>query len=85
MESAIDIVINIERTADGKRKITNISEVVGIKDGEIILKPIFEFIQHGITSTGEVDGEFVLNKNKPKVLDKINSRGITDINDIFKK
>ena len=43
MENAIDIVVNIERMADGKRKITNISEVVGIKNDDIILKTIFEF------------------------------------------
>ena len=82
--SAIDVVINIERTTDGKRKITNISEVVGLNNGEIVLRPIFEFIQKGITSNGEVDGEFVLRKGKPKVLNKITSRGIKDIDDIFK-
>ena len=85
IENAIDLVVNVERMSDGKRKITNISEVIGIKDGEILLEPIFEFIQHGLTSKGEVDGEFVLIKRKPKVYDKLLSKGIDSLEDIFKK
>lgn len=83
MENAIDIVVNIERMADGKRKITNISEVVGIKNDDIILKTIFEFKQKGITVNGEVDGEFTLINRIPEVYKKIVSRGIKDIDDIF--
>ena len=83
MENAIDIVVNIERMADGKRKITNISEVVGIKNDDIILKTIFEFKQKGLTPTGEVDGEFTLINRVPDVYKKIVSRGIKDIDDIF--
>ena len=62
IENAIDLVVNIERMADGKRKITNISEVIGIEDGDIKLKSIFEFKQHGLTKNMEVDGEFNLIK-----------------------
>ena len=83
--SAIDLVINIERTTDGKRKVTNISEVTGIKNGEIVTKPIFEFIQHGVTKNGEVNGEFKLIERKPDVLKKITSRGITELDDMFSK
>lgn len=81
--NAIDIVVNIERMADGKRKVTNISEVVGIKNGEIVLSTIFEFNQLGITENGEVDGEFNLIRKKPNVYTKITSRGIDEVNDIF--
>lgn len=83
IENAIDIVVNIERMSDGKRKITNISEVVGIVNDEIKLEPIFEFIQHGLTDNGEVNGEFKLYKRKPKVYNKIIAHGIKDIEDIF--
>lgn len=82
--SAIDIVVNIERMNDGKRKITSISEVDGLKDDDIILKEIFTFNQKGLTESGEVDGEFVLHKDKFKVLNKLLTRGITDLDDIFK-
>lgn len=83
IENAIDIVVNIERMSDGKRKITNISEVVGMVNDEIKLEPIFVFKQHGLTDKGEVDGEFTLIKRKPKVYNKIISHGIKDVDDIF--
>ena len=83
IENAIDIVINVSRLSDGKRKITSISEVVGISDGEIVLNEIFSFKQQGITSDGEVIGEFVLNEATPKIYDRLKSRGITNLTDIF--
>ncbi|HPE15242.1 MAG TPA: CpaF family protein [Bacilli bacterium] len=85
IEKAIDIVINIERLSDGKRKVTNISEVVGFKEDQIKLKEIFAFNQKGLTSAGEVDGAFVLYKYIPKVYAKIKSKGITSIDDIFEE
>lgn len=83
IENAIDIVVNIERMSDGKRKVTNISEVVGLVNDEIKLEPIFEFIQHGLTDNGEVNGEFKLYKRRPKVYNKIVAHGIKDVEDIF--
>ena len=83
IEKAIDIVINIERLSDGKRKVTSICEVVGINNGDIELKEIFAFNQKGLTSSGEVDGAFVLYKYVPKVYTKIKSKGITNVDDIF--
>ena len=82
IENAIDIVIQISRLSDGKRKITNISEVVEIKNDDIILNDIFTFDQVGITDEMEVDGSFTKH-SKPNIYNKILSRGITEIKDIF--
>lgn len=83
IENAIDIVINISRLTDGKRKITSISEVVGFDRDEIKLNEIFAFNQTGITETGEVKGEFILNEATPQTYERLKSRGITDLKDIF--
>ena len=85
IENAIHIVIHISRMADGKRKIVDISEVVGFEGDEIRLKPIFTFTQTGVLDNGEVDGEFKLLKYKPKVYQKIKAAGIDDLEDIFGK
>lgn len=84
IENAIDIVIQIDRLSDGKRKITSISEVVGIKDDNVILKEIFTFKQNGVSDDGSVMGEFGIYKKKPVVLDKIIRKGYKDIEDIFR-
>ena len=62
--SAIDLVVNIERMSDGKRKITAISELESFEEGELELRDIFAFHQKGLTSAGEVDGEYILYDQK---------------------
>ena len=84
IENAIDIIIQIDRLSDGKRKITGISELEGIKDGEIIVKEIFAYKQRGLSENNSVVGEFSVAKKKPLVYDKIIRKGITKIEDIFK-
>jgi len=82
--SAIDLVVNIERMSDGKRKVTSISELENFVDGEIKLNEIFSFKQHGLTKNNEVDGEYTLYDDVlPKVYRKIASRGITELDEMF--
>ena len=83
IESAIDIVIETKRLSDGRRKVTNISEVVGFKDDQIELKTIFEFISDGIDANNKVLGNFVLEKYVPEVYKKLKSRGINDLDDLY--
>ena len=84
IENAIDIVIQIDRLTDGKRKITSISEVNGLKDGNIIVKEIFSFNQTDTLDTGEVIGNFTKHKTTPKVVEKIKKKGITTLDNCFK-
>lgn len=83
IENAINLIVNIERLADGRRKVTSICEVVGMKDGNIKLKEIFAFKQKGVTKNNEVIGEFVMYKYIPKVYEKIKRAGITTLVDLF--
>lgn len=81
--SAIDLIVNIERMSDGRRKVTSICELADFQDSEIKVKEIFAFKQKGLTETGEVDGEFILYDGIPKTYKTLKMRGITDIDDIF--
>ena len=83
IENAIDIIVQIDRLSDGKRKITSISEVAGMKDNNIILREIFSFKQTGVSIGNSVIGEFGLYKKKPNVYDKIVRKGFDSIKDIF--
>ena len=76
IENAINIVVNIQRMHDGKRKITSICEVNGFEKDMIKLTPIFEFVQKGLTDTGEERGEFTCKTAKPVVAKLLKSRGI---------
>ncbi len=83
IENAIDIVVQVSRLSDGKRKVTSICEVVGFENDEIELKEIFAFRQLGVTENHEVDGEFILYDYVPKVYETIKARGIETLKDIF--
>jgi pilus assembly protein CpaF len=58
--SAVHVVVQQSRLSDGSRKITAISEVVGIDSDttEIELRPIFEFVRTGTGPKGQVVGDF---------------------------
>ncbi len=82
IENAIDLIVQIDRLSDGKRKITSISEIVGLKNNEIIIKEIFAYKQQGLSEDGTVKGEFIVYNYIPKVYEKIKRKGIKLV-DIF--
>ena len=83
IENAIDIVVNVSRLSDGRRKITSICEVDGFNEDIIEIKEIYTFKKSGITSNGEIDGSFDLKKRIPTCYKKIKSKGINDLEYIF--
>ena len=85
IKNAIDIVINVERLSDGRRKVTSINEIVGINENnEITLQEIFSFNQTGLTTNNEVIGEFKLHDYQPIVYEKIKNKGFDLLDSIFK-
>jgi pilus assembly protein CpaF len=56
---AVHILVQQSRLSDGSRKVTAISEVIGVNDeGDIELVPIFQFIRTGTDAKNKVIGEF---------------------------
>jgi pilus assembly protein CpaF len=67
---AVHVIVQQSRLSDGSRKVTAITEVVGIGDeGEIELRPIFEFVRTGTGAGGKVLGEFRATGYLPSFLD----------------
>lgn len=83
INDAVDLVVHISRMKDGKRKIVDISEVVGVKNNELVLKNIFKFKNDGVSSNGTVQGEYQLQEYVPVVLEKIKDAGVDSVNDMF--
>jgi pilus assembly protein CpaF len=74
--SAIRMVVQISRLQDGTRKIVNIAEVRGIKDGRIDVQDIFLFERLGMTDAGKVQGRFRGSGEPPNVLARLKTYGI---------
>ncbi|RTE05392.1 CpaF family protein [Paenibacillus whitsoniae] len=62
--SALDILVHISRMRDRTRKITEIHQVIGMKDGEVELQPLFRFVESGESEEGNLLGELVYTGEK---------------------
>jgi pilus assembly protein CpaF len=81
--SAITVILQIARLADGRRKVTSLQELTGM-EGEIIsMQEIFTFKQTGIAEDGSVTGHFCATGVRPKFTDRLRSYGITLPDNLF--
>ena len=84
--SAIDIVVQTARLSDGSRKITQVTEVVGMDDDlHIKFADIFRFKQTSIDKehNNKVIGDFVSTGHVPTFYDELLTRGINLPKEIF--
>jgi pilus assembly protein CpaF len=74
---AIDIIIQQSRLKDGSRKITHITEVIGMEGEMITLQDIFVFRTTGSHDGGNVEGNFMPTGIRPHCSEKLESYGIS--------
>ena len=75
--AAIDLIVHEARLGDGTRKITCISEVVGLEGEHITLQDIFTFRQTGVDDTGRVLGRFVPTGGVPTFMEEVQAHGLS--------
>jgi pilus assembly protein CpaF len=82
--SAIDIIVHQSRLQDGSRKITHITEVLGMEGDIITLQDVFIFDRKGLDDRGKVKGVHRATGLKPRCLDKLVSMGINVPDEYFR-
>ena len=75
ISSAVDIIIHLSRLRDHSRKTMEISEVMGLKDGEIELNPLYVFEESEESTMDKVVGELKRTKNPLKNTFKLRLMG----------
>jgi pilus assembly protein CpaF len=75
ISSAFDLIVHLDRLADGTRKVVKISEVQGMEGQVIVMQDIFEYVQTGIRGA-KVEGYFTATGVRPQFMDKIETAGI---------
>ncbi len=83
MASALDVVVQQARMRDGTRRITYITEVVGMEQDKITLQDIFLYEQTGMDSEGRVIGRHKATGILPKFIEQFDSMGVKMPRDIF--
>jgi pilus assembly protein CpaF len=74
--SAVDLIVQQARLADGRRVVTGIVEVTGIESGKIQLQELFRFEQQGREAHGRVLGRFTGCNAVPAFYDSLREAGI---------
>ena len=74
--SAIDVVVQLERQEDGRRRITSIQEINGMEGDIITMSEIFTFKRKGVDDEGNIEGHFEATGVIPGFHTKLKQHGI---------
>jgi pilus assembly protein CpaF len=83
ISSAINVIIQVSRMVDGKRKLVSIQEITGMEGNTITMQEIFAFKQTSIDDKGSVKGYFSFNGVRPKFIEKFKVAGIGVPQELF--
>ena len=74
--ASVHLFVQASRLSDGSRRVTSVTEVIGLDDdGNIALRPIFEFVRTGTSAEGKAIGEYRATGYLPSFLDEFIVRG----------
>ncbi|HSV02906.1 MAG TPA: CpaF family protein [Phenylobacterium sp.] len=74
--SAVGLIVQASRLADGKRKVTYVTEITGMEGQVVQMQDIFMFNRTHTDADGTVHGEFRATGLRPRCLDEMMRRGI---------
>ena len=83
ISSAINIVIQVERMADGKRKLVSIQEITGMEGNVITMQEVFSFKKIMLDAEGKIKGRFQFHGIRPRFIEKFQIAGIPVPEDLF--
>jgi pilus assembly protein CpaF len=76
VSGAVDILIQANRLQGGPRRITAITEVVGMEQDTIVMQDIYKFVQQGVNEDGKAYGQFICTGVRPSFMDKLEAAGV---------
>jgi pilus assembly protein CpaF len=74
--SSINLIIQAERLQGGSRKVTGMTEVVGMEGETIVMQEIFAYVQSGIDAEGRAKGKFVATGVRPDFATRLRKAGV---------
>ncbi|GAB4130163.1 CpaF family protein [Thermopirellula anaerolimosa] len=83
--SAVNLIIQANRLQGGVRRITHITEVVGMEQDTVVMQDIFRYEQEGIDESGRSYGKFISTGIRPTFMPRLEARGIRLPANIFRQ
>ena len=84
ISSAINVVIQVGRLSDGRRRLLSLSELTGMEGDVVTMQEIFHFRQTGVNGDGQVEGRFEATGIRPRFIDQVLAHGLTLSSDLFR-
>ena len=76
ISSAVDVMIQIARLADGSRRVMSITEVTGMEGDVVTTQEVYRFRRRGITAEGQVVGQFEATGVRPLFIERLQVAGV---------
>jgi pilus assembly protein CpaF len=76
VSSAVDLFIQIARFSDGSRRITHMTECVGMEGEQVTTQDVFVFDKTGVREDGKVTGKFRPTGIRPKFYERLRAAGM---------
>jgi pilus assembly protein CpaF len=83
ISSAVNLIVQISRLSDGSRRITSITEVVGMQGETVTLQEIFRFKETGFDKNRRILGTFQAMGMIPTFIEKLEQKGVVIPREIF--
>jgi pilus assembly protein CpaF len=74
--SSVDLIIQANRLQGGPRKVTSITEVVGMEQDTIVLQDIYKYVQQGVDENGRAFGRFEATGIRPTFMSRLEAAGV---------
>jgi pilus assembly protein CpaF len=74
--SAVDLIVQANRMQGGPRKVTHITEVIGMEQDTIVMQDIYKFVQEGVDENGRAIGHFYSTGIRPSFMDRLEASGV---------
>jgi pilus assembly protein CpaF len=74
--AAVRMIVQLQRMADGKRRVTSVAEITGMEGDIVQMQEIFKYVRTGTADDGTVEGHFVATGVRPRFLAELAARGI---------
>lgn len=76
ISSAVDLIVQANRLQGGVRRITHITEIVGMEQDTVVMQDIYRYMQDGIDESGRCIGRFVSTGIRPAFMDRLEIAGV---------
>jgi pilus assembly protein CpaF len=81
--SAVRLIVQTARLSGGVRRVTSVTEVVGMEGDAIVTQEVFAYRQTGTDSTGRAIGQFVATGVRPQAAERLKTCGVEIPPDLF--